>query len=122
MKNSLAFVAANRRFLAFGFALAFFSSFGQTFFLSLFAGEIRAEFGLTHGTWGLVYSLATLASGLTIARIFAGNDIASITVARVEVPCCAGLTKIVRRALEQAGQADRKIIEQIVSIDGRIEE
>ncbi|WP_149787675.1 MFS transporter [Lutimaribacter pacificus] len=40
----------------------FLSSFGQTFFISLFAGEIRAEFGLSHGEWGGIYTLGTTAS------------------------------------------------------------
>lgn len=58
----LRFLAENRRWLATGLLLAFGSSFGQTYFISLFAGEIRAEYGLTDGDWGLLYTLATLAS------------------------------------------------------------
>ena len=42
------------------------SSFGQTFFISLSAGEIRSEYGLTHGQFGLLYMLATLGSALTL--------------------------------------------------------
>ena len=38
------------------------SSFGQTYFISIFAGEIRASFGLSHGQWGLYYTVGTLAS------------------------------------------------------------
>ncbi len=38
------------------------SSFGQTFFISIFAGEIRAEFDLSHGAWGGIYTIGTLAS------------------------------------------------------------
>ena len=40
-----------------------------------------------------------------LAGIFARNGIKSITVARMEVPCCGGLEKIVRAALDQAGAA-----------------
>ena len=40
-----------------GFLLALFSSFGQTFFIALFSAEIRAEFGLSHGAFGSIYSL-----------------------------------------------------------------
>ena len=47
------------RFLAFGFTLTFFSSFGQTFFVSLFGADVRAEFRLSHGEFGSIYSLAT---------------------------------------------------------------
>ncbi len=37
-----------------------------------------------------------------LSRIFAANTVASITIARMEVPCC-GLDMIVRKALEAAG-------------------
>jgi MFS family permease len=69
----LDFLAANRRFLAFGFATAFFSAFGQTYFIAVFGGEIRAEFVLTHGEFGSVYSMATVASGVIL--IWAGRQI-----------------------------------------------
>jgi len=46
--------------------LAFFSSFGQTFFISLSGGAIRSEYGLSNGDWGLFYMLATLGSALTL--------------------------------------------------------
>lgn len=54
------FVAANARLLAFGFMLSFFSAFGQTFFIGVFGGALRAAFDLSHGELGLYYSLATL--------------------------------------------------------------
>jgi MFS family permease len=69
----LDFLAANRRFLAFGFAMAFFSAFGQTFFIAVFSGELRAEFGLTHGEFGSLYSAATVVSGMVL--IWAGRQI-----------------------------------------------
>ncbi|MBT8486808.1 MAG: MFS transporter [Phycisphaerae bacterium] len=47
----------------FGFTLAFFSSFGQTFFVGLFGGELRAAFAMSEGVFGSLYSLATLVSG-----------------------------------------------------------
>lgn len=42
------FVAENARWIVGGFLLTFFSSFGQTFFIALSAGDIRAEYGRTH--------------------------------------------------------------------------
>lgn len=39
-----------------------------------------------------------------LEAIFAGNDIASVTVARMEVPCCGGLEHAARTALERAGK------------------
>ena len=40
-----------------GFLLIFFSSFGQTYFISLSAGHIREEYGLTNGGFGTLYML-----------------------------------------------------------------
>ena len=48
--------------LALGFLMAFGSSVGQTYFISLFAGEIRTEFNLSHGRFGALYTAATIAS------------------------------------------------------------
>ena len=50
--------------LCFGFLLTFSSSIGQTFFISLFAGEIRSEVNLSHGMFGTFYSAATLTSAI----------------------------------------------------------
>jgi len=45
------------------------SGFGQTFFISLFGGEIRAAFELTHTTYGTLYATATVCSALLLVRI-----------------------------------------------------
>ncbi len=58
----LAFLDRNAPFLAVGVLLTFCSSFGQTFFISIFAGEIRSAFELSHGDWGFLYSVGTTAS------------------------------------------------------------
>ena len=50
--------------LSLGVFLIFSSSIGQTFFISLFSGEIRNEFNLSHGTFGIFYSVATLTSAI----------------------------------------------------------
>ncbi|MCK0168431.1 MFS transporter [Jannaschia sp. S6380] len=50
--------------------LSFVSSFGQTFFIAVFAGEIMRDFALTDGQWGLIYTVATSCSAL--AMIWAG--------------------------------------------------
>jgi sugar phosphate permease len=65
----LAFLRENARWLAGGFLLFFFSSFGQTYFISLSAGGIRREYELSHGEFGLIYMLATLASAFTLTRL-----------------------------------------------------
>ena len=58
----LSFLAENRRWLATGILLALGACLGHTWFIALFAGEIRAEFGLSYGQWGLIYTAATLSS------------------------------------------------------------
>jgi MFS family permease len=83
------FLAENRRFLAFGFLMALCSSYGQTFFISVFGGEIRAEFGLTHGTFGLIYSIATLVSGFCM--IWAGGQLDRIHLRTFSFVICIGL-------------------------------
>lgn len=62
------FLRENARWIAGGFLLTFFSSYGQTFFIALSAGDIRAEYGLSNGQWGTLYMVATLASALTLPR------------------------------------------------------
>ncbi len=65
------FLWRNRRFLAFGFLTAFFSSFGQTYFIAVFGPAIRAEFGLSHGEFGGLYAIGTMASAVVL--IWAGR-------------------------------------------------
>ena len=77
----LAFVRDNIRWLAGGFLLTFFSSFGQTFFIALSAGSIRSEFGLSHGEFGTLYMLATLASALVLTQF--GRIVDVLSVSRV---------------------------------------
>ena len=60
------FILTNFRFLLLTILMTGFSSFGQTFYISLFGGEIRSFYGLTSGQFGGYYSVATLASGFTI--------------------------------------------------------
>ncbi len=54
------------REIAFGFLTALFSSFGQTFFVSLFLVAVVPAMGISDGFFGLLYSLATLAAGLAL--------------------------------------------------------
>ncbi len=62
-----AFLRDNARWLGAGALLTFSSGYGQTFFISIFADDIRGEFGLSHGGWGAIYGIGTLgAAGLMI--------------------------------------------------------
>ena len=65
------FIINNLRWLTAGALLTFLSSFGQTYFISIFSGEIRNTFDLSHGDWGLIYGFGTFASA--IVMIWAGG-------------------------------------------------
>ncbi len=39
-----------------------------------------------------------------LAEIFASNSVKSLTVVRMEVPCCSGITQAARKALEISGK------------------
>jgi len=56
---------------------------------------------------------------LKLAQIFRTNDIRSITVARMTVPCCGGLSHAVKTAVEMSG---KDIPLQVITIspDGKI--
>jgi len=54
-----------------------------------------------------------------LAEIIRNNDLKSIMVARMEVPCCGGMTSILKEALEKAG-GKIEVKEVIVSLKGDI--
>ncbi len=80
---------ANRRFLAFGFVMAFASSFGQTFFIGVFGPSIQTEFGLSHTAWGTVYMLGTLASAIVLP--WSGKQIDRLDLRHYSVLVCLSL-------------------------------
>ena len=53
------FLTQNSNWLSAGILMTLLSSFGQTYFISIFANEIRDEFSLSHGEWGAIYTLGT---------------------------------------------------------------
>ena len=67
--NPLPFLRDNARWLSGGFLLTFFSTTGQTAFVSLSAGHVREEYALSNGGWGLIYMIGTLASALTLPHL-----------------------------------------------------
>lgn len=67
----ISFLRENARWLAAGAMLSFLSSFGQTFFIAVFSGEIREAFSLSNGAWGGIYSLGTTCSA--IVMVWAGG-------------------------------------------------
>ncbi|WP_181950935.1 MFS transporter [Aurantiacibacter spongiae] len=60
------FIRVNARWLAGGFLLTAFSSFGQTFFIGLSGADIRRVFDLSAGEFGGLYMIATLGSAATL--------------------------------------------------------
>ena len=63
------FLKYNLSLLAFGLLLAFFSSFGQTFLLSLYVPSIEELLGVSNAEFGTIYAVATIGSGLTLPWI-----------------------------------------------------
>lgn len=54
-----------------------------------------------------------------LAEIFTYNNINSVTVARMSVPCCGGLMNAVNKAIAKSGK-DIKVDLSVISTDGRI--
>ena len=54
-----------------------------------------------------------------LAQVFLQNEIRSVTVLRMEVPCCGGLTAAVQRALAASGRGIPLTV-RIVGIDGTL--
>src|SRR4051794_5709073 len=56
----------NKRLLSFGFLLTFCSGFGKTFLLSIYVPDFLKEYSLSNTEFGLLYALATIASGVLL--------------------------------------------------------
>ena len=82
------FMRVEWRFLLFGASMAFCSSFGQTFFISLFSSEIRSELGLSHGAFGTYYAIATTASAVTLLWLGKLADTMRVERLAFLVICC----------------------------------
>ena len=87
----LTFLKHNIRWIAGGFALTYFSSFGQTYFISASIAEWQATFDLSHGEFGRLYMFATLASAACLP--FLGKLVDHVAANRMiafVVPVLAG--------------------------------
>ena len=115
--STTAFLRQNATTLSAGALLAFLSSFGQTFFISIFAGEIRAAYGLSHGAWGGIYMLGTLASAAvmvwagSLTDVFRARALGGMVLAGLAASCFAmalnpwaALLPVVIFALRLTGQ------------------
>ena len=56
-----------------------------------------------------------------LGRICASNDLRSVTVLRMEVPCCAGISMAARRGVEASGKSI-PLRDVVVGVDGIIRE
>lgn len=83
------FFTKNLRWLFAGALLALSSSFGQTFLISVFAGEIQTAFNLSHGDWGRYYFIGTIASAICV--VWAGTLTDVFRVRILGPMCMAGL-------------------------------
>ena len=54
-----------------------------------------------------------------LAEIVKHNELKSLTVAIMTVPCCSGLLRVVRQAVEASG-VPMEIRQVVVGIDGKI--
>ncbi|MEX2585488.1 MAG: MFS transporter [Balneolaceae bacterium] len=85
----LAFVLQERRVLSFGLSFTFFSSFGQTFVISLFVPFFLEAFSLTNAGFGAIFSVATLISAGTLPWL--GRHIDRIPLQKYSFAVASGL-------------------------------
>ena len=76
--------------LTFGAMLMAMSSFGQTYFVSLYGQDFREAFGLTDGGLGGLYAIGTVMSAITLTWDFdtpvIPSDCTSLSIRLVETP------------------------------------
>lgn len=66
MNSWLSLIHRHKNLIGFGFMLTFFSSFGQTFVVSIYVPEILQDFSLSNASFGSIYAAATLLSALCL--------------------------------------------------------
>ncbi len=57
-----------------------------------------------------------------LAAILASNGIPKVIVVRMEVPCCGGLTMMVKEAVRRSGRNDLVVEEAVIGLDGELRE
>lgn len=56
-----------------------------------------------------------------LAAILASNGIPKVIIVRMEVPCCGGLTMIVKEAARKSGRTDLIVEEAVIGLDGELQ-
>lgn len=93
MRNVWPFLRENASWLSAGMLLTGLSSFGQTFFIALFAADIQQAFNLSHGQWGGMYTIGTTASALVMvwagrqADIFRVRTLGALSLSALALAC-----------------------------------
>ncbi len=85
----LEFALKEKRLLSFAVSFTFFSSFGQTFLISLFVPFYLATFELTNTSFGMLYSAATLGSAFVLPYL--GQWIDRIPLRQYSMAVAGGL-------------------------------
>ncbi len=85
----LAFVRKEKRLLTFAVSFTFLSSFGQTFFISLFVPFYLVTFELSNASFGSLYSVATLTGALALPYL--GQWIDRISLSKYSLSVAVGL-------------------------------
>ena len=88
----LKLIRSEWQLLLFGFLMTFWSSPGQTFLISLFSGEIRAELGLSDGGFAAIYSLATLLSAIVMIWTGPLVDRVDLRKLSIAIVLCLGIS------------------------------
>lgn len=57
-----------------------------------------------------------------LAEILKSNGIPKVIIVRMEVPCCGGLTMMVKEAAQQSGRSDLIVEEAIIGLNGDLKE
>ena len=87
------FLKFNTKWLLAGVLMTLASSFGQTYFISIFAAEICKEFRLSHGVWGGIYTLGTGVSAIVLVwigvlvHIYRARVMATISILGLSLSC-----------------------------------
>ena len=69
MRQLFRFMFHHASHLTFGAMLMAMSSFGQTYFVSLYGQDFREAFGLTDGGLGGLYAIGTVMSAITLTWV-----------------------------------------------------
>ena len=82
-------VRSGIRWLASGFLLMVCSGFGQTYFIAIFAGHLKADLAITDGQFGSLFAAGTLASAALL--VWAGKLTDKLSIRWLGVGVLAGL-------------------------------